>query len=169
MDNTLENLKKINYIKIFLKRQLDNLDKSKSNYEELYNKNTDIDINYEDESIVFKKNKKILYSNRYSTLGIFHKSTKVWLWSWAMSDIQFDETKEARKILDYGLKLEPNLNHFNNTQLHYYIKAHLINSRIFFENDILFDIHLGLALYISKAEFIYNIENDDIIYYYLVF
>ena len=166
MDNTLENLKKLNHIKIFLKGQLDNLDKSKSKYEVLNNKNIYVHLNHEEESIVFKKNEEIIYLNKYSTLGIFHKSTKVWLWSWAMSDIQFNETKEARKILDYGLKLEP---HLNDTQLHYYIKAHLVNSRIFFENDILFDIHLGLALYISKAQFIYYIENDDIIYYYLVF
>ena len=66
--------------------------------------------------------------------------------------------------------LEPS----SNSLIHYYIKSHLVNSRLFFENDIFLDIHLGLSLYISKkAKFIYpnikEIGGNKIIVYYLVY
>ena len=161
MDNNLDQL---DNLKKFIKVILDILDKSKSKYKDYIN-NKNVYLDYSLKLITFKKNEEIIYSKNFSILGIFDQSTKVWLWSWVMSSLSINDTKEARQILNYGLMLDP----LNNTHIHYYIKSHLVNSRIFFENDILFDIHLGLSIYISKAQFIFYIQANNIIYYYLVF
>ena len=158
MDNNLNDLKK------FIKEKLDILDKSKLKYKN-YLDNNNIHFDFNKNQFIIKKNEEIIYSKFLSKLGIFDTTTKVWIWSWCIPTNSSINTKNARRILDYGLMLEP----LTNTHMHYYIKSHLVNSRIYFENDILLDIHLGLSIYISKAHFIYNININNIIHYYLVY
>lgn len=153
-----------NDLKNFIKEKLDILDKSKIKYK-YYIENTNIFLDFDKNQFIVKINGEIIYSTFFSKLGIFDPSTKVWIWSWCMVSNTLDNTKNARKILDYGLMLEP----LTNTNMHFYIKSHLVNSRIYFENDILLDIHLGLSLYISKAHFIYTMEKNNIIHYFLVY
>lgn len=165
MDNNNNNSKS------FIKDKLDLLDNSNSKYKNLINiKDVEFEVDEHMEKIIFKKNNDILYSGKCSLLGVFDSNSKLWLWAWCVPTFSFDETSEARKILNYGLMLEPS----TNTTIHYYIKPHLVNSRLYFESDIYLDIHLGLSLYISKAKFIYprvkgNINGKDLIVYYLVY
>jgi len=159
MDNNIDNL---DNLKKFIKEKLDILDKSKLKYAEYINSkhcNLDLIKNL----FIIKKNEEIVFSKNLTYLGIFNTSSKVWIWSWCVPSIPNNSSKDARRILDYGLELEPS----TNTNIHYYIKSHLVNSRLFFENDILLDIHLGLSIYISKALFIYSlpVENNNIEYY----
>lgn len=157
-------------LKTFIRDRLDLLDKSKSKYEDLINtSNVEFSSNNSDIMIKFKGDTE--YKAKASLLGAFDSNTKLWLWAWAIPSFNFDEIKDAKNILEYGLMLEPN----TNSKIHYYIKPHLVNSRLFFESDVFLDIHLALSLYISKkAKFIYprikeKINGKDLIVYYLVY
>jgi hypothetical protein len=145
----------------FIKSSLDKLDKSNKKYENLINKKSDeIELPENENKIIFYKDKeKISIVNEYkkSILGYFDIKTKVWLWAWVLPFLNMKETDYARKILNYGLNFDPT----SNSAIHYYIKSHFINSRIYFETDIYLDIHLALALSISKGKFIYRVHLKD--------
>jgi len=160
-----------NDIKYFIKSRLDNYDKSNKKYYNLIN-NDDIKIDYQDGHIYIKffENEKTVYEGRTTILGTMDLESKVWLWSWVTPNFTIEETKDARDILNYGLALEPN----SNSTIHFYIKSHFVNSRIYFNADITLDIHLALSLYITKkGKFIYprfkNISGKKVIVYYLVY
>lgn len=162
-----------NDIKDFIRTRLDNFDKINEKYFNLIgNKNVKIESNEGIISITFldNENNKI-YSNRATVLGIFDTETRTWLWSWVTPNFTSEETKDARSILKYSLGLEPN----SNSTIHFYIKSHLVNSRIYFDTKTTLDIHLALCLYISKKrKFIYpriKIDNNGkkVIVYYLVY
>ena len=82
----------------------------------------------------------------YEILGIFDNQTKVWIWSWLLPNMSLNEILISKKLLDYGLKLEPS----SNTHDHFYIKSQLTNSRILIENNIELDIHLAIISYLVK-------------------
>ena len=156
--------------KAFIKEKLDILDKSKSKYKNyIITKDVEFEVGSDDTKIIFKKNGEKIYSGKCSLLGVLDSNSRLWLWSWCLPSFSYDETSEARKILNYGLMLEPS----TNSLIHYYMKSHLVNSRLFFENEIFLDIHLGLSMYISKAKFIYpkikEVNGIKLIVYYLVY
>jgi hypothetical protein len=153
-------------VKKFIKDRLDYYDKTNLEYKDLIKiKNVSFDDTDE---------LKIKFNDEYtkvSTIGIFDINTNVWLWAWAIPMYSPSDIEIARKILDYGLSLDPK----SNSYIHDYIKQHFVDSRIYFENEHFLDIHLSLCLYISKnGKFIYpryvekkNMPN--IIIYYLVY
>jgi len=161
-----------NGIKSFIKNILDELDISNSEYKNLIDIK-DVEMKYENNmfTINFKENDNIVDSKKASLLGVFDTNSKLWLWSWAVPSFSYDETFDSQKILQYGLHLEPR----TNSDIHYYIKPHLINSRLYFENNIFLDIQLALSLYISKkVKFIYprikeEINGKKLIVYYLIY
>jgi len=154
----------INDIKTFIKKRLDILDKSKLIYKNYIN-TTDFITKKDNDIITFNKNNEIIYSGNFSLFGLFDINTQVWIWAWAIPDNVVNHTIETKKMLEYGLTLEPS----TNSSIQYYIKSHLVNSRLFFENEIFLDIHLALSLYLSKAKFIYTTIKNKKIYYYLVY
>ena len=155
-------------IKVFIRNKLEILDKSNLKYKHLINnKNSIITTNNMETSISFMDNDNAEYTSKTSLLGVFDLKNKIWLWAWSVPSFNLDETKDSRTILNYGLSLDIN----NSAAIHNYIKPHLINSRLYFENDIYIDIHLGLSLYIIKtAKFIYpRVKDTNIIVYYLIY
>lgn len=115
----------------------------------------------------------IKLQTNYEILGIFDYQTKIWIWSWLLPYLNTSETVISRKLLDYGLKLEPD----SNTNDHFYIKSQLLNSRILIENNIELDIHLSLISYLVKDlynfifpyKLFYNSEKTKyLIIYYLI-
>jgi hypothetical protein len=160
-------------IKEFIKNRLDNLDNSNKKYNHLIN-NKDFKIEKKEDNYwyikFFDNNKKILYENKCSILGSFDLNTNIWLWAWVTPNFTIEETKDSRELLNYGLTLEPN----SNSNIHFYIKSHFVNSRLYFDSDITFDIHLALSFYITKtSKFIFPrsniINNVNVISYYLVY
>ena len=145
----------------FLKNSLDKFDKSNMKYQELINKTSDeIDLPENENKIIFYKDKerKIkVNESKKSILGYFDKKTKIWLWAWVVPFLNKKETEYARKILNYGLDFDP----VTNSSIHYYIKSHFITSRIYFESDVYLDIHLAMALSITKGKFIYRVDLKD--------
>lgn len=156
-----------NNINFFIKDKLDILDKSKSKYKDFISIK---DIEKEDKKIIFKKNGEEIYTGKFSYLGIFDLKSRIWLWAWCYPGLNFNDTAESREILKYGLMLEPS----TNSLVHTYIKSHLINSRLYFENEIFLDIQLGLCLYIlKKSKFIYqktvDFGDSQVIFYMVIY
>jgi hypothetical protein len=163
-----------NIIKDFIHSKLDLYDKSNEKYEHLI---TNKNIIFDPEKLVitfYDDNKKtnVVYRSTFSILGMFDLNTNMWLWAWVTPNLSINECKHARDILNYGLLLEPK----SNETMHYYIKSHLINSRLYFADDITLDIHLALAFYLSKiGKFVYpytkiiNDKNTNIVSYYLIY
>jgi hypothetical protein len=160
-------------IKDFIKNRLDNLDNSNEKYSDLINNSN---IKFElDDNVNFIKfyddKQKEIYKGKITILGTLDLDSKVWLWAWVTPNFTIEQSKDSRDILKYALELEPN----SNSSVHFYIKSHFVNSRIYFDSDITFDIHLALSFYITKkAKFIYpritkNLEGTNLIVYYLVF
>ena len=160
-------------IKEFIKTRLDNFDKSNEKYNNLIEvENTKIEKRDNITFLIFlDKNGKKIQESRVTILGTFDLNTNIWLWAWVTPYFTSEESKDSRDILNYGLELEPN----NNSNIHFFIKSHFVNSRIYFDSDVTFDIHLALSLYITKKpKFIYprrkKLEGgSDIIVYYLVY
>lgn len=152
----------------FIKNSLDKFDKSNKKYENLINKTSDeIELPDNENKIIFYENKdkenKVI-THKKSILGYFDKKTRIWLWAWVVPFLKITETKYARNILNYGLDFDP----VSNSTVHYYIKSHFISSRIYFDTDIHLDIHLAMALSITKGKFIYKVhlkDADSIIYH----
>ena len=160
-------------IKEFIRTRLDNFDKSNQKYSHLLDaKSTKIEKKENLTYLIFlDKDENKIQESLVTILGTFDLNTNIWLWAWVTPYFSSEESKDARDILKYGLELEPD----NNSNIHFYIKSHFVNSRIYFDSDVTFDIHLALSLYITKKpKFIYprrkKLEGgNDIIVYYLVY
>jgi hypothetical protein len=160
-------------IKEFIRTRLDNFDKSNEKYNYLLEADN-IKINKKDNLLYLlfsDKNDKKIYEGQTTVLGSLDLDTNIWLWAWVTPYVSSEESKDSRDLLKYGLELEPD----NNSNIHFYIKSHFVNSRIHFDSDVTFDIHLALSLYITKKpKFIYprevNLEGGKtIVVYYLVY
>jgi hypothetical protein len=122
---------------------------------------------------IVDKDDNTLLESKYEILGIYDNQTNIWFWAWLLTFLSANETVISRKLLDYGLKLEPATN--NNE--HYYIKSQLLNSRITIEDMIELDIHLALSSYLIKdlysfikplTVFLDKDKTKYITYYYLI-
>jgi len=108
----------------------------------------------------------------FEMLGYFDNQSNIWIWSWLLTNLNSEQTKMARELLDYGLKLEPT----SNSVEHFLIKSLLVNSRISIEEDIQLDSNLAICSYMlkNKIKFIYPRRRylDDsknyVTFYYLI-
>jgi hypothetical protein len=157
----------------FIRERLDNYDNSNKKYYDLIN-NQNIKFEKKNNYIYikfFNDKHEEQYEGKATVLGSIDTNSKVWLWGWVTPNFTIEETKDARDLLKYALELEPN----SNSNIHFYIKSHFVNSRIYFDSNVTFDIHLALSFYITKkAKFIYprinkNLEGVNVIVYYLIY
>jgi len=155
----------------FIKKSLDYFDEQNNKYKKYLPRYTKLII--EKKKIIDIKSNKSIAKIDLQVLGVYHNKTQVFFWGWVLPYLHVDETKISRKLLDYGLKLDPLSNNIN----HYYIKSLLINSRIYIENDIDLDLLQSISAYLLKDnfDFIYeykfNKQNKDEILlttYYLI-
>jgi hypothetical protein len=136
----------------FIKQRLNYLDESNNKFKHLIKISPENVDQYNDtQTIIFKEKDIFLYEGKSTTLGTFDLNTKIWLWAWVSPYFTSKETKHSKDILEYGLKLEPD----SNSIIHFYLKNHLVSSRIYFDTDIALDVHLAISLYITKTKFIY--------------
>jgi hypothetical protein len=104
--------------------------------------------------IFYDKNKNKLFSSEIEIVGKFYKKNNVWVWGWGIPNLKSHSTKTIKKILDYGIAIEPT----NISKL--ILKNELITSRFMIDDLYQLDIHNALASYLSKTEFIYCLTND---------
>lgn len=113
---------------------------------------------------------------KYNILGVFDNVNNIWMWAWMVPDFYMDETVFVKKLLNYGLKLEPT----GTSQLSpdkLYLKTQLVNSRFLLNDNFQLELHLAVSSYLAKDifKFIYPrikyLSNDKkkyITIYYLV-
>ena len=151
MDDEILNFNINNNISYTIKKAFEYYDNKNEKYKNfIKNKKYIIDG---DKSIIEIDGKKF----NYQALGIFDNNTNVWLWSWMIPSTDNVKTKIAKKLLDYGLKLNVKGNDYDML----YIKTQLTNSRFLLENNLQLDIHLAISCYLIRDEilFLYPVKN----------
>ncbi len=97
--------------------------------------------------VFFDKNKNEIFKSRYEIIGLYNTDVNTWTWSWAIPTFKKNNTGTARKLLNYGLMLDPSVK---------YLKTELITSRFRVADFVQLDIHIAIASYISKNPFVYK-------------
>ena len=106
-------------------------------------------IEYVDSEKDFEHNKIILYDSnqneilqsKYEYIGTYDSNTLIWSWAWSIPTMKKKNTTILRKILNYGVELEPTQN---------FLKTELITSRFRVTNKIQLDIYSAIVSYLSK-------------------
>lgn len=97
---------------------------------------------------IFDHNNNYIYKCKFNKISSYYVKHKILLWEWgylANPKISYDF---SRKILNYGLDLD------DIQKENVILKNELINTRIYIDNIMQFDIHLALISYILKSIFI---------------
>jgi hypothetical protein len=119
-----------------------------------------INLNREKQTIIFNDDDEF----NYEFAGMFDSDTQIWLWAWMIPEFLYKETVIVRKLLNYGLKIEPmkeiiieNKNTRGNADQMLYLKTQLVNSRFLLDNNFQLELHLSIATYLVKdnIKFIY--------------
>ena len=97
---------------------------------------------------MYDKDKKLLFKYKYEIIGVYNNFTHTWTWAWSVPIFTKNSTYVSRKILQYGLDMEP-----TNT----FLKAELITSRFRISDPVQLDLHIAIASYISKNPVIYKL------------
>jgi hypothetical protein len=124
----------------------------------------DIKLDRDTQTIIFNDDNE---KYKYEFAGIFDSDTQIWMWAWMIPEFLYKETVLVRKLLNYGLKIEPMKDMFlkdnndrGNTDQMLYLKTQLVNSRFLLDNKFQLDLHLSIATYLVKdnIKFIYPRE-----------
>jgi hypothetical protein len=115
---------------------------------------------------------------KYEILGVFDNTTNIWIWGWMVPDFLSNETNIVKKLLAYGLKINPSYTDTNIRFDKLYLKTQLVNSRFLLKDEFQLELHLAISSYLAKEnfKFIYqkkkylsaNDENKFITVYYLI-
>jgi hypothetical protein len=95
----------------------------------------------------YDSNKKLLFKSRYEYIGMHEPEMQLWSWAWSLSFLKKKHTNIIRKILNYGVELEPTA---------HFLKSELITSRFRIKHSIQLDIHSAIASYLSKKPVIFK-------------
>jgi hypothetical protein len=95
----------------------------------------------------YDKNKTPIFKTNYEIIGLYNSKSKFWSWSWSIPVLRKNLIQIAKKILIYGIDLDPQYG---------IIKQELTNSRFEVLNEVQLDIHIALASYLSKQPLIFK-------------
>lgn len=128
---------------------------------------------------IYKKDSATLEFNnlskkfKFNILGIFDYSKKIWIWSWLVPSYSYNHILYAKKLLDYGIKINP-----EKVDVEFlFIKTQLVNSRFLLDDILQLDIHLAIISYLLKDnfDFVYPVtkqmtkeKDDKLIVYYIL-
>lgn len=99
------------------------------------------------EITMFDKHKNVLFTSRYEIAAMYVKEHKLWLWAWAISNLNKNMSYISRKVLYYGLDLDKDI----------VLKSELITSRFKITDPLQIDIHVAIAQYLTKIPIIYKL------------
>lgn len=99
--------------------------------------------------ILYNNDKKELLTSRYEIIGVYTNQSKTWTWAWSNPKFRKNTTIIARKIVNYGMELDPESR---------FLKTELITSRFRITNPIQLDIHAAIASYLSKKTMIFKYQ-----------
>jgi hypothetical protein len=101
---------------------------------------------------LYDDNKILLLKSTYELLGLYHNSSKIWTWAWAIPTLEKYQTNLSRQIFNYGIDLDPTEDVL--------LKTHFITSKFIINNEIQLDIHAAIASYISKQKLIFQFRQS---------
>jgi hypothetical protein len=140
-------------ISILIDKSLIYYDNHNNKYDK-YIKSDNIVIDRETNTIKFEDYNEDF---KYEMLGVFDNTTNIWMWAWMVPEFMYNETNIVRKLLNYGLKINPNIiSKLNNEQL--YLKTQFVNSRFLLQDEFQLELHLAISSYLAK-------DNIKFIYY----
>lgn len=156
-------------LKELVKKSLHNYDIKNEQFKKIIN-NKEYIFKKENATLEFNNlNKKF----KFNILGIFDYSKKIWIWSWLVPSYSYHHILYSKKLLDYGIKLNP-----DKVDIDFlWIKTQLVNSRFLLDNRFQLEIHLAIISYLLKDnfDFIYPVtkqltkdKNDKLIIYYIL-
>lgn len=111
----------------------------------------------------------------YELLGLYN-SNQIWIWGWLLPDRDKNEINLSRRLLNYGLNIQPS----SNTQqqlkvINLYLKTTLINSRFLIKSEYQLDLILAVSQKLLKNNVLFllpyklNInDKESITVYYIV-
>lgn len=94
--------------------------------------------------VFYDKNKTEFFRSQYETLGGYLGELKLWVWGWSLEDRK-KQYLTAKKLLNYGLDLDND---------NWFLKKELITPRFRIPSVFQLDLHVSIASYISKRQFI---------------
>lgn len=102
-----------------------------------------------DHNVIFMydNNKNQILKSRYEIIGVYNNKSKTWTWAWSIPRFRKNTTHIARKIINYGMDLDPESR---------FLKTELITSRFRITNTIQLDIHAAIASYLSRQYVVYK-------------
>ena len=158
-----------NSLKELVKKALHNYDIKNEQFKKIIN-NKEYIFKKENATLEFNNlNKKF----KFNILGIFDYSKKIWIWSWLVPSYSYNHILYTKKLLDYGIKLNPDKEDID----FLWIKTQLVNSRFLLDDSLQLDIHLAIISYLLKDnfDFIYPVTkqmtkniNDKLLIYYIL-
>jgi hypothetical protein len=101
------------------------------------------------EIILYDENFNKLDRSKYEYIGTYDSSTLIWSWAWSIPTMKKKNTTILKKILNYGIELEPTNN---------FLKTELITSRFRVTNKIQLDIYSAIVSYLSKKPRVIKIK-----------
>lgn len=96
---------------------------------------------------MYDSNENELLKSRYEIIGVYNNKSKTWTWAWSIPRFRKNTTYIARKIINYGMDLDPESR---------FLKTELITSRFRITNPIQLDMHAAIASYLSKQYAVYK-------------
>ena len=108
--------------------------------------------------LIWSFNKNILFKAECEYIGIAYTNVDkdiLWVWAWANPQISKNHTLLSRKLLQYGLDINP-----SNNNIDIFLKSILTNSRMKL-SAIELELIISLSLYISKKEGVLKIPIND--------
>ena len=155
--NDEKNIVKVNLTPdvILVKEALEYFDSNQYKQDEIVRKLKYIE--FIDSEKDFEHNHIVLYDDvfnrldktKYEYIGTYDSTTMIWSWAWAIPTMKKKNTTILRKILNYGIELEPTNN---------FLKTELITSRFRVTNKIQLDIYSVIVSYLSKKPRIIRIK-----------
>lgn len=97
----------------------------------------------------YDKKKDELLKTSYQVIGKFDVKQSIWTWGWSLGDASKEIIDTSRKVLNFGLDLDPT----NNISL----KTELITSRFRVTHITQIDMHVSVASFLSKKTFVYKL------------
>tara|TARA_B110001469_G_C9376485_1_gene195615 strand:- start:63 stop:566 length:504 start_codon:yes stop_codon:yes gene_type:complete len=160
-ENSELNMLIVNSLKLF--------DEQNKKYKKYIN-NNNINFDRDNSIITFNDFNKIF---SYQTLGIYDKTTNVWIWGWMYPESTSNEIILVKKILDYGLKQNNDTKERILSVGTNFLKTQLTNSRFIINKHFQLEINLAICSYLLKEQikFIYKkpfLKNKNIILYLMI-
>lgn len=108
------------------------------------------------ELILYDDEQKELVRSKLEYIGFFNNQSNTWVWAWANPQAYKNQTYLSRKVINYGMDLEPNKDN-------YLLKTELLTSRFSIDDPTQLDFHLSVFSYLTKKPYVFEfVVNPEI-------